>query len=288
MLHDFWKNSPTPNIRTNDVFYRRQLSFHAFNAYVLSDSSAFIYTYNETIAKRGSDDVRTMLLDFCVHLSERVQHLDLFCDGCGGQNKNWTVIRFLYYLVHIAERFVTITIHFPVRGHSYMECDMDMSRVDQKAKVELPSEWNQVIQQARKSPKPFNVIPMTGERFYKFGEALKPQFRATCPFPTRPVRILKVSRDKPMLILHRDKWQGEFNTSPVVRGRRKGNKNNLTGPVTLESGYTQPLPLSKPKFQDLQVLKRFISPAKQAFYDELTHDGSVPDDVENIGTLADV
>ena len=27
---DFWKNLPTPNITTNDVFYRRQLSVHSF------------------------------------------------------------------------------------------------------------------------------------------------------------------------------------------------------------------------------------------------------------------
>ena len=97
--------------------------------------------YDETVARKGSDDVCSMFHDFATRfVSNKVKHLDLFCDGCAGQNKNWTVMRFLYYLVHSEKRFDSILLAFPIRGHSYMECDKDMSKVDQKARTEIPSD----------------------------------------------------------------------------------------------------------------------------------------------------
>ena len=84
---DFWKNLRTPNVTTNDVFYRRQLSFHAFNIHILGQNEVNVYTYDETVAKRGADDVSSMLFQFIQHyLPEDVEHLDLFCDSCPAQN----------------------------------------------------------------------------------------------------------------------------------------------------------------------------------------------------------
>ena len=168
-----------------------------------------------------------------------------------------------------------------------MECDMDMSKVKQKTRVEIPSGWNKVIEQARKHPEPFKVIPMTADRFYKFTEALKPEFRAKCPTPTQPIRVLQVAREKPKLIMHRNKWNGSFDTSVIVQNRRKGKQNDNQGQITLESSYNDPLPLSKPKFQDLQVLKKFVSPANQEFYSKLPFNSGVKDDEMTVGTLLD-
>ncbi|KAG8289470.1 hypothetical protein J6590_108551 [Homalodisca vitripennis] len=39
---DYQKNLPIPNISTNDVYYRRQLSFYLFNIHKLSDSESFL------------------------------------------------------------------------------------------------------------------------------------------------------------------------------------------------------------------------------------------------------
>lgn len=49
---DFEKNLPVPNIQTNDVYYRRQLSFYMFNIHVLSTSEAIFYTYPEVCGKK--------------------------------------------------------------------------------------------------------------------------------------------------------------------------------------------------------------------------------------------
>ncbi|RUS72208.1 hypothetical protein EGW08_020035 [Elysia chlorotica] len=163
---DYQKNLPCPNITTQDVYYSRQLSFHSFNIHVLSSDKVFFYCYDETVGKKGSDDVCSMLFDcFSRLFSHDVKHISLFCDSCAGQNKNWTVLRFMYYLVHMAKRFDTITMTLPVRGHSYMECDRDMANVDQSSPAEVPDDWRKVLEAARVKPEPFNVINMTSEKF---------------------------------------------------------------------------------------------------------------------------
>lgn len=63
-------------------------------------------------------------------------------------------------MVHHKKRFNVVKLSFPIRGHSYMECDRDMSVVNQKLPVNTPAEWQQHFREARRNPSPFNVIPV--------------------------------------------------------------------------------------------------------------------------------
>lgn len=147
---DFQKNLPTPNITTNDVYYRRQLNFYSFNVHILSSGDAAFYTYDQTVAHKGCDDVCSMLDSFLTNfLPSTVRHLVMFCDSCAGQNKNYTLIRYLHHLVAEKNRFASVEVFFPVRGHSYLECDKNMSFVNQQSYVELPDEWRDVIRHCR-------------------------------------------------------------------------------------------------------------------------------------------
>lgn len=90
IVMDFQKNLSTPNISTNDVYYKRQLSVFTFNIHVLSNSESYFYCYDETIGGKGADEVVSMLHHFIfTQLNEDVKHVELFCDNCGGQNKNY-------------------------------------------------------------------------------------------------------------------------------------------------------------------------------------------------------
>ncbi|KAE9521557.1 hypothetical protein AGLY_018021 [Aphis glycines] len=60
IIIDYQRNLPTPNITTNDYF-RRQLNFISFNVHVSSDESSIFYTYDENVARKGADDVCSML-----------------------------------------------------------------------------------------------------------------------------------------------------------------------------------------------------------------------------------
>lgn len=49
---NYGRNLPMPNISTNDVYYKRQLSLFVFNVHILSNSDSFFYLYPETRGKR--------------------------------------------------------------------------------------------------------------------------------------------------------------------------------------------------------------------------------------------
>lgn len=58
---DYGKKLSVPNIQTNDVYYKRQLTVCAFNVHVLNSRKSIFYLYAETQGKKGSDDVCEMV-----------------------------------------------------------------------------------------------------------------------------------------------------------------------------------------------------------------------------------
>ncbi|KAK9680912.1 hypothetical protein QE152_g38737 [Popillia japonica] len=76
------------------------------------------------------------------YLQPEVKHLHIFCDceTAGGQNKNFSMFRFMHFMVHTVKRLESIKITFPIRGHSYLECDKNMGIVNLKKRMELPDE----------------------------------------------------------------------------------------------------------------------------------------------------
>lgn len=115
---DFAKNLQVPNIPTNDIYYKRQLSVYAFNVHVSSTSGSYFYVYSETEGKKGSDDVCSLLHNFIYsHFDPEVKNLKIFCDSCSGQQKNFTFFRFLHNLVNNEKMLESVVVTFPIRGH---------------------------------------------------------------------------------------------------------------------------------------------------------------------------
>ncbi|KAJ8892739.1 hypothetical protein PR048_005320 [Dryococelus australis] len=81
-----------------------------------------------------------------------------------GQNKNRTMMHFIYCLVHVLKLYDKVTYIFPVRGHTYRPNDKDFSLIGHKKKIttsaELPVDWDGVICSARKYPTPFFLCIM--------------------------------------------------------------------------------------------------------------------------------
>ena len=208
------------------------------------------------------------------HVPEELREIHLFCDGCAGQNKNWTVLRYFHYLVHELKRFDTLKVSFPICWHSYMECDSDMTNVKQGTRVETPSGWHDVFKSARVHPSPYNVIAVSQDKFKNYSTHLRSFYRLTCPAPTRPLREVKFEIDHPRLMLHRDCWNGPFCSSVVCKGARSRKQPA----VPLEASYDGPLPISDAKHADLQVLKRFCSPENQPYYEKLVHNSTAAEE----------
>ena len=84
------------------------------------------------LLKRVQNEVISCLdYYFTRTLPDEVDTLNLYSDGCGGQNKNRFVIMYLYSLVKLG-RFKKIKHVFLIRGHSFLPCDRDFGVIEQK------------------------------------------------------------------------------------------------------------------------------------------------------------
>lgn len=180
----------------------------------------------------------------------------LFSDGYAGQNKNSTVMQYLYTLVK-SGRFSRIQHIFPIRGHSFLPCDRDFAKTEsKKKKVErlyIPEHWMEVIRKTRKV-KPFSVVPVTQSLVLDFKNHLTPFFKKTYTSLTketlrfREARMFEYARDHPTEVWVKyslsvdDEWH-RFS----IEKRRSSGPTLPTQPVT-----TDIVPLNPKKVDDLK------------------------------------
>ena len=148
-----------------------------------------MYCWPETVAGRGSDEVVSCLLHYFSSLPQNVTTLHLYSDGCGGQNKNATVMRFLFALVRLG-RFQQIQHYFPVRGHSFLPNDRDFGYTESKKRKQericTPEGWYEVIKSARRR-NPFVVIPIDQSMILDCGVHFSPIFKKTIQANKKPL-----------------------------------------------------------------------------------------------------
>lgn len=214
---DYQQNLPMPNISTNDVYYKRQLSLYTFNIHTLSNGDSVFYIYPQITARKGANEVVSMLHHFITTiLNSSVRHLQIFCDSCPGQNKNFIMFRYLHYIVHQVNRLDYIQITFPIRGHSYLECDKNMGLINKKARAETPSDWVYVFRNARTKPSPFQVIEVEQDLFRSWTTFLTKYYKKNSPIATRDIKEIYSSKDHPQFLTHRSSYNGMFETTVVV------------------------------------------------------------------------
>lgn len=136
---DLQQVQPLPKTAVSDAFYLRQISYYTFGVVGLDSRNPIFYSWTEDQAGRGSIEVASALLNFLqnLELAPDITTIRLFCDGCGGQNKNSHLIHMLiYWLANTATSVTSVTITFPVRGHSFLPADRAFARVEKLLRKE--------------------------------------------------------------------------------------------------------------------------------------------------------
>lgn len=137
---DLQQVQPLPRTPIQDAFYARQLGLYNFCVVPLDSRSPTFFTWDETQSGRGCTEIGSALYSFLVSLSNNISSdihtLKLFCDGCGGQNKNSHIIHMLvFYLINDAPSHLKeINIIFPVRGHSFLPADRVFGRIEKEVR----------------------------------------------------------------------------------------------------------------------------------------------------------
>lgn len=114
-----------------------------------------VITGVRTNKKKGSNEVSSAVYDFLVNFVNIPQITDkvkIFCDGCGGQNKNFTMIGMLgFWILKMAPNHIKeIEVIFPMVGHSFLPSDRVFGRIEKdirkKYTIVDPDEYTRIFE----------------------------------------------------------------------------------------------------------------------------------------------
>lgn len=161
-----------PSLTHCDMFYLSQLSCYNLGVHVGDTNAAYMCMWHEGVASRGANEIASCLLRLVNQGLISKKNLVIWCDNCGGQNKNRILLFTLIYLVANGH-FDTIEQKFLISGHSFMPCDRDFALIEKRKKVStafIPSDLHTVVKSARYSP-PFDIIDMVASGFWDMKRA---------------------------------------------------------------------------------------------------------------------
>lgn len=134
---DCQKNQVLPKVPDQQAYYSRQ--FYIYNFAVvrgtskgkLNPSTVTNFCWTENEYSKGSNEIAS-----CMHHIlntfdvDNIHTVRLMCDGCGGQNKNTTLISMCCNWLSQQNPIKTIEIIFPVRGHSFIPPDRVFGHIE--------------------------------------------------------------------------------------------------------------------------------------------------------------
>lgn len=200
LSYDCQKNLPIPKTPDQITYYSRQLYTYNFTVVKgpsqskMNRDNVFCFTWMEHEFHKSSNEIASAvfhtLSTYC-DLS-KYSKIRLFADGCGGQNRNSTMIGMcIYFLENKAPLNMNeIELIFPVTGHSFLPSDRVFGRIEKKIKkistitnpenyldifrengtvIELKNcdvrDWKQCVKECLKTPGKWHFKFSTTKRF---------------------------------------------------------------------------------------------------------------------------
>lgn len=120
----------TPCSLVSLMYYMRKLCCYNRTVYSLGDHQGTCFVWPEVDAKRGASEVATCLKLHLQSLPAEVDHVVLYSDACGGQNRNRIIATCLLHSVTTIPNIKTIDHKFLESGHTHMEVDSMHSAVE--------------------------------------------------------------------------------------------------------------------------------------------------------------
>lgn len=262
---DYAQNLALPKLNVNSQYYKRQLNLYVFNVHCFNDETSEFYCFLECEGSKNANSVCSFLYESVSKQLEKkpdTEKVIFLSDSCGGQNKNKTVVRFCSWL---SVTFNITIIHiFPIRGHSYCQCDRNFgcygTILKRKEIVETPSEYLEIMRSARAKPSSFTV-GMAATFLEDWGSALEPLFLDVPKSKTSTFSIqkyVKLEFKPTRIIIAHKKYKGSGEIFPYFKNN--ANVQNLV----IEK--LRPLGINEAKKKDLLFLMRFLKPTSRSFY----------------------
>lgn len=268
---DYAQNLPLPKLTVSKQFYKRLVWLYLFNVHCHNDGDSFMYYFIESTARKGPDSVVSFVFDFLQKKIEKfpkIKKIVLLSDAAGGQNKNQTLMKFCLY---IASNYSVEVIHmFPVRGHTFGQCDRNFglikSKIKPKEDIETVEQYLNLIQKSRSIPSPFSLV--SGKPIlYEWDKGLTPFFLKN------PIsKNIKFGIQKYCILKYHN--TGYFSASSSYNAMYQPFKYMKTKPDHLVLDVSPCVPFKvgsqgQGKIKDVRDLYQFLKPDSIAFFESV-------------------
>lgn len=136
---DCQKNQVLPKVPDQESYYSRQVYIYNFSVVMgtskskLNPSKVHCFTWTENEFGKGSNEISSCLFHILNATDFTGVHtIRLMCDGCGGQNKNTTLIGMCMYWLGNQTTVSRIEVIFPIRGHSFIPPDRVFGNIEKE------------------------------------------------------------------------------------------------------------------------------------------------------------
>jgi hypothetical protein len=201
-------------------------------------------------------------------MSGTITELHIFSDACGGQNCNNTCS--ISACIGVTCHFHAIHQYFPVRGHSFLQCDGNFVTAKRKIRkidrIYTPEDYNELIQTAREVG--YSVTKVTSEHtelvnyFYRnwWPKFLKQQRRAL----TNLCSLLSL---RYWHLQYSSATKGSEYIDGVIKTTFLLQKPNLLDKITLstENAYTWKIPINERKLQEVKKVNYMPTEKRDIF-----------------------
>lgn len=154
------------------VFYKRRLTAFNLTVYELGTRDCDCFFWNETQSRRGSSEIASCVFTYLEALDRRnYVKVNLFADGCPGQNKNTIVASMLLYFIRKSKNVQEVSLRFFETNHGQNEGDSAHSAIsaamDLKGEILVPAMMPEIMASAR-NVNPYKVHSMDFMDFHNF------------------------------------------------------------------------------------------------------------------------
>lgn len=260
---DCQKNQVLPKVPDQSAYYSRQLYKYNFTIVVghskcpQTKENTFIYHWDETQYAKGSNEISSAVYDCLCRLEipESIKTVRIMADGCGGQNKNITLIGMLsawFLKANINQNINKVEVIFPVVGHSFLPSDRVFARIEKVVKkktvIVSPNDYTAIFGEFG------TTIPLEGKVFdwkSAIEEVVKPPGSWHFKFKPSKRFILKKDRKGVDVLV-----EGEVNYRINIGAlksicKKRKTIQDLKNPEQIAAGAVEVSPL---KLQDVKNL----------------------------------